>query len=239
MAANQFKGFAIGGGPGSPNTLTPSAWAALTTLLANGFQPGIALSEQVNTALRQTTSMAAALAQFTANNQAADVNDNGDIATLVALIQAAIDARVTAQQHWHTGDFKLSWLPFEQAGWKWANGQNINRAGEGAALFAAIGTTYGAGNGSTTFTLPDARGEFFRGWDNGRGVDGGRVIGSAQGDMIKSHQHGLDNRILLEGGSGGPGGTTSGDAAIAPPTDAFGGAETRPRNIALNVLIKL
>lgn len=53
-------------------------------------------------------------------------------------------------------------------------------------LFAVIGTIYGAGNGSTTFNLPDARGEFFRGWDDGRGVDSGRALGSAQGDAIRN-----------------------------------------------------
>jgi microcystin-dependent protein len=40
-----------------------------------------------------------------------------------------------------------------------------------ARLFNAIGTTYGVGDGFFTFNLPDLRGEFIRGWDNGRGVD--------------------------------------------------------------------
>lgn len=48
------------------------------------------------------------------------------------------------------------------------------------ALFNAIGTTYGAGNGSTTFNLPDLRGEFIRGWDNGRGIDPYRIFGTLQ-----------------------------------------------------------
>ena len=51
-----------------------------------------------------------------------------------------------------------------------------------ADLFAAIGTTYGAGDGTTTFALPDLRGEFVRGFDDGRGVDSSRVFGSTQGD---------------------------------------------------------
>lgn len=60
-----------------------------------------------------------------------------------------------------------------------ANGAAISRSAY-AKLFAAIGTQFGAGDGSTTFTLPDMRGEFPRGWDDGRGVDSGRVFGSAQ-----------------------------------------------------------
>ena len=53
-----------------------------------------------------------------------------------------------------------------------------------SALFAAIGTTYGAGDGSSTFNLPNLRGEFIRGIDNGRGVDSNRAMGSAQGHGI-------------------------------------------------------
>lgn len=58
-----------------------------------------------------------------------------------------------------------------------------------ADLFAKIGTTYGEGDGSTTFQLPDYRGEFLRGWDGGRGVDAGRVRGSFQTDQNKTHTH--------------------------------------------------
>jgi hypothetical protein len=64
-------------------------------------------------------------------------------------------------------------------GWLVCNGQAVSRTTY-AALFTAIGTTYGAGDGSTTFSLPDLRGEFIRGADVGRGVDAGRVVGSAQ-----------------------------------------------------------
>ena len=60
-----------------------------------------------------------------------------------------------------------------------ANGSAVSRQTY-ARLFAAIGTTFGGGDGNTTFNLPDLRGEFIRGWDNGRGVDGGRQLGSWQ-----------------------------------------------------------
>ena len=58
-----------------------------------------------------------------------------------------------------------------------------------AALFAVIGTTYGTGNGSTTFNLPDLRGEFIRGFDNGRGVDSGRSINDPQSHQHPQHNH--------------------------------------------------
>lgn len=69
-----------------------------------------------------------------------------------------------------------------------ANGANVSRTTY-AELFAVIGTNYGGGDGSTTFTLPDLRGEFIRGWDDGRGLDSGRGIGSLQLQSYQSHTH--------------------------------------------------
>jgi microcystin-dependent protein len=56
-------------------------------------------------------------------------------------------------------------------------------------LFSVIGTTYGAGDGLTTFAVPDLRGMFVRGFDNGRGLDPLRVFGTQQADSFKSHNH--------------------------------------------------
>ena len=58
-----------------------------------------------------------------------------------------------------------------------------------ADLFAIIGTTHGAGDGSSTFNVPDLRGEFVRGWDDSRGVDSGRSFGGSQTDANKQHNH--------------------------------------------------
>lgn len=79
--------------------------------------------------------------------------------------------------------FAQPWAP---VGWLKANGAEVSRTTY-ANLFAAIGTHYGAGNGSTTFNLPDLRGEFLRGLDDGRGVDTGRQIGSWQIGTPVSH----------------------------------------------------
>lgn len=68
-------------------------------------------------------------------------------------------------------------------GWLKCNGQAVNRA-KYSRLFARIGTTFGAGNGTNTFNLPDLRGEFIRGWADDRSVDTGRVFGSAQKGTI-------------------------------------------------------
>ena len=58
-----------------------------------------------------------------------------------------------------------------------------------SVLYGKIGTTYGAGDGTTTFNKPDWRGVFMRGLDSGRGLDPSRVAGSLQTDDVKSHTH--------------------------------------------------
>lgn len=69
-----------------------------------------------------------------------------------------------------------------------ANGALVSRTVY-SDLFAAIGTTFGVGDGSTTFALPDLRAYFPRGWDDARGIDTGRVFGSSQADGYLNHSH--------------------------------------------------
>lgn len=116
------------------------------------------------------------------------------------------------------------------AGWLVCNGAAVSRSAY-ADLFAAIGILYGAGDGVTTFSLPDLRGEFVRGADGGRNVDTGRALGSAQGDSIKSHSHSITTTTFAGGGGGVPYG--SGSASASGMTGDYGGGETRPRNVAL------
>jgi hypothetical protein len=116
-----------------------------------------------------------------------------------------------------------------------ANGATISRSTY-AALFSAIGTTFGAGDGSTTFTLPDMRGEFPRGWDDGRGIDSGRVFGGSQADEFKSHIHDATAFVFFPVVEGRYGGGSNG--GFNRNVGATGGTETRPRNIALLACIK-
>lgn len=145
-------------------------------------------------------------------------------------------------------------------GWIKANGALLSRTTY-AALFAAIGTTFGAGNGTTTFALPDLRGEFMRGWDDARGVDAGRVFGSWQvgqnlshthsgtADSAGAHTHATNVAQYGSGSSGGVGagdssngvGITSGSSGSHThplSIGASGGTEARPRNVALLACIK-
>lgn len=160
----------------------------------------------------------------------------GDNTTKLAtteFVQAAVNALITVP----TGSIILVAQSSAPTGYLKANGAAISRSSY-SALYASIGTTYGIGDGSTTFNLPDLRGEFLRGWDDGRGVDSGRAFGSWQADMFKSHYHETD----LEGPK------LDGPTRYAgvmgyqshPTTNTFntGGVETRPRNIAVLPCIK-
>ncbi|MBW8508795.1 tail fiber protein [Escherichia coli] len=102
-----------------------------------------------------------------------------------------------------------------------------------------------------TNKLPDLRGEFIRGWDDGRGVDNGRSILSSQSDTLQDHGH-KSIRLRSVGANGGNipvpdgGADFTGDADLinAISVHAFNGGvprvsgETRPRNIAFNYIVR-
>lgn len=116
-----------------------------------------------------------------------------------------------------------------------ANGAAVSRTTY-ATLFATIGTTFGTGDGSTTFNVPDLRGYFPRGWADNGSTDSGRVFGSTQADDFKSHSHVMPNQGYgLNGTAGSSMWTVINTAAN---TNATGGTETRPVNLALLACIK-
>jgi microcystin-dependent protein len=122
-------------------------------------------------------------------------------------------------------------------GWYICDGRAVNR-GTDAPLFAVIGTTYGIGDGSTTFNIPKPGGYFLRSLDNGAGVDPGRALGSLQGDQFQDHTHSVTS---INGNVGGTGTAVNAGAAgisTGAPNSGNHGSETRPKNMALNVIIK-
>jgi microcystin-dependent protein len=127
-----------------------------------------------------------------------------------------------------------------QGDFLYADGRAVSRTTY-AALFSAIGTKAGAGDGSTTFNLPDFRGVVPRGFDGGRGfdADGNRVIFSTQTDMLASHTHNANIYISDSGTLSDTRFKSSagGDNGVAV-TLATGGAETRGKNIAVGFKIK-
>ena len=150
-----------------------------------------------------------------------------------------------ARNNLNLSDLTGAIMPFSFSappdGWLECNGAEISRAAY-EKLFSKIGTIYGSGNGVNTFNIPDLRGEFIRGWDHGRGVDGGRNLGSFQEDEIRSHNHQLQNvKSMDDSNSGGHEGFVDGDNYYAIRNYAVsntGGNETRPRNIAMTYCIR-
>jgi microcystin-dependent protein len=125
------------------------------------------------------------------------------------------------------------------SGWLFANGSNVSRTTY-AALFDAIGTTYGAGDGTTTFTLPDLRGYFVRGsGTNGDGTAAG-TFGAKQADDLKAHTHVVGSRVNATAfGTGIVAASNSGTInGNDNSTQSTGGTETRPKNIAMLYCIK-
>lgn len=120
------------------------------------------------------------------------------------------------------------------------------------ALFAVISTEYGIGDGSTTFNIPDYRGEFLRGWDNGAGVDpnaasrtdrgdgtAGDNVGTKQVDIFKSHTHSIYGTEIFSSAAAGTGASnTQNQGTFWDNVDNTGGNETRPRNINVMYCIR-
>ena len=277
MTQNHFKPFATG-----TNAIVQTQEEyEKSTAVKEGFRKGLARSNEVNKALRQATSIAAAVAGFTAEKSEQDILDNGDIDTLKQHFETAIrtvsatlsaEAQGTADaltatftptlKHLDSGKTVLvrareknrtknpgfkadetearpivkgNNLPLEEgdiagaghwlelqfdnvlekwvlqnpakgivplngvpvgtveyfamstppAGYLKADGRAVERETY-AELYAAIGTTFGEGDGEMTFNLPDLRGEFIRGWDDERFVDANREFGSSQNFAIEN-----------------------------------------------------
>lgn len=122
-----------------------------------------------------------------------------------------------------------------------------------SALFSAISTTWGSGNGTTTFNVPDLRGAFLRGsGTSSLDPNSPRAVGSFQAEAYLSHTHtdsghthSTTSYVLVGGG-----GTFAGNPPYYQTTTGFtsgtgyasiqasGGAETRPDNYAVLMCIK-
>jgi len=185
---------------------------------------------------------------------------NTAIATAVAAAVAALTPATNP-----VGTVLMGYFPSAPSGYLLAQGQLVSRTTY-AALWAYVsGATltvseatwsagsqglFSAGDGSTTFRLPDLRGEFLRATDSGRGVDSGRTLGSRQADALQNitgsigiddSQSGTVSGAFALGSSNGAGVQQSGtgfqanfDASLVART----ATETRPRSVALAGAIK-
>lgn len=182
--------------------------------------------------------------------------------TLMAATKGYVDSQIAALPAAETVPAgTVIWTARNTAptGYLKANGAAISRTTY-SGLFSAIGTLYGPGDGSTTFNLPDLRGEFIRGWDDGRGIDTSRAMGSAQAQAYQSHNHTASvtdpghahsysgwayRASLTDDGPDqldvyNPTGASTGSAStgVSVTVNNSGGTETRPRNVAMLACIK-
>ena len=144
------------------------------------------------------------------------------------------------------------------SGWLFPFGQDVSRTTY-AALFGKIGTAFGAGNGSTTFNLPDLRGRVAAGKDDMGGTPASRLnvisgLGATGGDeeaglstsQLPTHGHGIPTGMVANVNSAGDiqigGGTvvvTSVDLTTSN-TDNAGDGDAHPNvqpTIILNKII--
>jgi microcystin-dependent protein len=150
------------------------------------------------------------------------------------------------------------------AGWLLCDGTAVGRTAF-AALFTAIGTTHGQGDGSTTFNVPDYRSRFLRGVDGSANLDPdktsrtamnaggqtGNAVGSVQTDALQGHFHGPHNAgsyVMASSSDPGANALSTGGGQISPSTgspvtDGSHGtprlsSESRPVNAYVNFIIK-
>lgn len=233
MAINNFKAFAL---DPNANVMSQADWEALPALLS-GFTAGKASSAQVNKAIRQSTFITSAVAQFVSDALTQDILDDGDSQAFVAkLKQSIVNGSVPA-------GIPMPWPDSSPpSGWLKCNGASFN-----TTEYPLLAKAYPSGK------LPDLRGEFIRGWDDGRRIDSGRVIMSSQGDTLKSHGHTVQiavnpaddpYRNILGYGTGGSdklavkANSTTSIYGNPPLVNSSGDGETRPRNIAFNYIVR-
>lgn len=116
-----------------------------------------------------------------------DANDNIDVNGELYIEGTTVDINEARGDYFQAGQYGFFAMKNPKGRWLFCDGREISRA-DYPELFEAIGTTYGEGNGTTTFNIPDRRGYFGRCLDAGAGVDyqSDREIGSKQGDAIRN-----------------------------------------------------
>jgi microcystin-dependent protein len=196
MPSNLILPFAQGGGA----LVQTQAVYAVDAQRGNGNQPGVARADFVNKCLKQVSAMAVGLAQFLTDNQASDVTDDLLGAALSTMITNAVKA--AAQSPAGT----IVWIPGTSPlpNTVKVNGALLSRAtysrlytfgntsGNMAASDGAwLSGQFSPGDGSTTFRIPDLRGYMMRAWDDARGINSGRAIGSVELDQLLQHNHGV------------------------------------------------
>ena len=158
-----------------------------------------------------------------------------DSVTTNAIADGAVTQAKTSNMLVPAGAIMAFAMNGAPTGWLAADGTAVSRSTY-ATLFAAIATTYGVGDGSTTFNLPDLRGYFVRGSGTNSDTTASGAFGAKQADELKSHTHTYTFKSTTGGSSAG--GDPNSITNTTVNTGATGGTETRPKNIAMFYCIK-
>ncbi|MDV1856421.1 phage tail protein [Citrobacter freundii] len=257
MATNNFKAFAL---DPNANVMSQVDWEALPALLS-GFTAGKASSAQVNKALRQATTIAALVGQFIANS-GSDALDNADVNGLVTKFTNALITNLRLGVGAPAIGIPFFWPSSAMPNTvmtEWADMVflKFNGATFSASTYPKLALVFPG------LTLPESRGEFLRVWDDGRGVDSGRALLSAQLDAMQNltgnigdAQTSVNAAVKFTIASGVFSAVTSvrnsiGNTTIIADTpnnpsyvsfdasrQARTSTENRPRNIAFNFLVR-
>ncbi|MCU6445618.1 phage tail protein [Escherichia coli] len=233
MATNNFKPFATAA---NANVISQANWEALPALLS-GFTAGKASSAQVNKAIRQATTIAALVGQFIANS-GADALDNADVNGLVTKFTNALIANLRLGVGAPAIGIPFFWPSSAMPNTvmtEWADMVflKFNGATFSAATYPKLALVFPG------LVLTESRGEFLRVWDDGRGVDSGRELLSAQSGQIQSHNHAYDGIMNVTNQTVWSNTTGNGTRSVQGAATTYsGGSETRPRNIAFNFLVR-
>ncbi|TDB61037.1 phage tail protein [Photorhabdus khanii] len=284
---NDFKAFSISN---NANVISQEKYEQ-NQGLQTGFSPESVPTHLLNKVLRQSSTISSVVADFIATGSGNDVLDDGNVAKLTDQLNKAIGQKITADipsaSLTQKGVVQLTnvignsdtlaatqklvqevinslreeinipvgspipWpLPHPPFGYFICNGSPFNKL-----QYPKLAEAYPGGR------LPDLRGEFIRGWDDNRGVDGGRGLLSWQGDAIRNIT-GSTQAIHAQMG-GAPqtpvlnGVMASSRYATANTRSANGGSSTdltffdidasrqvptahenRPRNVAFNYIVR-
>jgi microcystin-dependent protein len=235
LQANYANSAALAATDATLATVATSATQAIEASEANE-----ASLAEVSAALSANeASLAEVSAALSANEAALSANEAALSANEAALALVEVELpRLTpigAIHHFYRASAPDGWLE--------CTGQAVSRTTY-ADLFAVIGITAGAGDGVTTFNVPDLRDQFLRAWDRA----GTRTLGDEQADALKAHTHDMDE-INSTAEVAGYGLTISAGfkdrvrvqhsiAGTSLTTASTGDTETRPKNVALLCCIK-
>lgn len=221
-------------------------------IISRGLLQGISMAVGFLTCTLLAVSVTGTFNTFSSGNllKSADINANfATLKTAIETIESSPSGTIVA--------FGGTTPP---AGWLLCNGQTVSRSTY-SSLYAVVGNSFGSGDGSTTFHLPDLRGRFLRGLDGTANIDPdkasrtamnsggntGNLIGSIQTDAFQGHKHRMTYHNN-PGGSEMPGANTVGGSSDTTMSgvvisDGTNGTprtanETRPVNAYVNYIIK-